>query len=100
MDARGGQIPHLVKLAAESRAKFNSDLGPIILVAASLMDKPDTQKISRSLDIAHALVIRECVHMAQDLGLIDIVDRNEKTSRLTLNLTHAGKAIFQGATGK
>ena len=69
---------------------FLTELGPLILCASALRVANDTRSFARLFEAAHALVIRECVHLDQELGLITVEDRGEKSGRRFFALTAKG----------
>ncbi|MEM6712427.1 MAG: hypothetical protein AAF590_09110 [Pseudomonadota bacterium] len=54
----------------------------------------DSHTFSKKLGVEHALVIRECVHLADELSVIEIEGKNERTQRLTYSLTNVGLAML------
>ncbi|MEM1376588.1 MAG: hypothetical protein AAGG69_04290 [Pseudomonadota bacterium] len=56
----------------------------------------DSHTFSKRLGIEHALVIRECVQLADELGMIEIDHKNERSQRLRYKLTNAGLSVFEG----
>lgn len=65
-----------------------------ILVALDLGLARDSRTFARRFDIAHALVLRECTMLTEDLGLITIIRRDERTQRLFPELTEKGRALL------
>lgn len=58
-----------------------------ILAAAHLDICHDSRQFSRLFDIAHALVIRECNTLADELALLTIDNLNTRTQSLRYSLT-------------
>ncbi|MFV0474429.1 MAG: hypothetical protein ACK5MQ_09535 [Pikeienuella sp.] len=83
----------LSETAAASGAAFLTPLGPMIMAAARLGAASDSRGFARRFGVAHALVIRECVSLAEDLGLIAIEDRGGKSQRLFFELTERGRRL-------
>lgn len=73
---------------------FLTPMGPLILAAAHLGIVRDSRSFARRFGVAHALVIRECVSLSEDLSLIETEDRGEKSQRLFFALTDKGRAIM------
>lgn len=69
-----------------------SFLGAGIMAAAALGLAEDSRSFARKLEIAHALVLRECVTLAEDLGLIEIDDRQDRSQRLFFKLSDLGRS--------
>ncbi|CUK26688.1 hypothetical protein TA5114_02504 [Cognatishimia activa] len=69
---------------------FLTELGPLILCASALGVAKDTRSFARLFEAAHALVIRECTHLDEELGLITVEDRGEKSGRRFFALTAQG----------
>lgn len=86
-----GMAETLVALAPERL----SMLGAGIMAAVDLGIAHDSRAFARNLDLAHALVIRECVTLAEEPGLIDIENRNDRTQRLHYGLTELGQALVR-----
>lgn len=81
--------------AAESTGlAFLSPIGPLVLAAAWEEIAQDSRKFARVFDVEHALVIRECVHLASDLNLITLTYKNERSSRVGYELNDKGLGIF------
>ncbi|MEM0934524.1 MAG: hypothetical protein AAF646_12970 [Pseudomonadota bacterium] len=85
--------------AAQARASgtpFLSELGPYILAAVTLGAARDTRSLARVLGVAHALVIRECNSLGEELGLLEIEDRGDRSQRVFVSLSDTGAALFGG----
>lgn len=89
-------LEYLAEIASHSGVSFLTPLGPLILAAASLGIAKDTRTVARKFDIAHALVIRECVSLGPELGLLDVEDRGDRSQRLFFSLSDAGADILRG----
>ncbi|MGD1886731.1 MAG: hypothetical protein ACFB01_06345 [Cohaesibacteraceae bacterium] len=50
----------------------------------------DSHTFSKRLGVEHALVIRECVMLADQLGAIRVERKNERSQRMVFSLTDAG----------
>ncbi|MEM9205646.1 MAG: hypothetical protein AAGA88_04890 [Pseudomonadota bacterium] len=75
-------------------------IGAGVLASAHTGYSHDTRSFARKLDVAHALVIRECVILADDLGVIALEDRNEKSQRLFFKLTEEGERLISKAMSR
>lgn len=73
---------------------FLTELGPLLLAAAGLGVAKDSRSFARVFDVAHALVLRELVHLEADLGVLAIEDRGGKSGRMFLSLTPQGEKIL------
>ena len=71
---------------------FLSAIGPAVVAATALEICADTRSFARIFEVAHALVIRECMSLQEDLGLVTTEDRGEKSLRKFISLTEAGWA--------
>lgn len=89
------QLEALIGNLVESRAGDLSPLGAGILSAAHLGFSQDTRSFASKLGLAHALVIRECVDLAEEAGVIALEDRGDRSQRLFFSLTDAGQALFE-----
>ena len=84
---------------AEGQEEGLSPLSAAILVALDLGLARDSRTFARVFDIAHALVLRECTMLIEDLGLLTIIRRDERTQRLFPALTEKGRALLGSAAG-
>ncbi len=55
----------------------------------------DSRSFSRKLKVAHALVLRECVALAEEAELITLEDREDKSQRLFYILNDQGLDFFK-----
>ena len=55
----------------------------------------DSRTFAKTFDVAHALVIRECVMLADELALIELEDRQDRSQRLFFDLTDKGRTMFE-----
>ncbi|MEM6479766.1 MAG: hypothetical protein AAF841_04715 [Pseudomonadota bacterium] len=76
---------------------FLSELGPYILAASGHGVASDTRGCARALGVAHALVIRECNSLADELGLLALKDRGDKSQRLFFEPTARGARLLEEA---
>lgn len=81
--------------AVASGAAFLTPMGPLMLVAAELGLAHDSRSFSRRFGVAHALVIRECTSLSEDMGLIETEDRGGRSQRLFYRLTPAGQNMLE-----
>jgi hypothetical protein len=65
-----------------------------ILAAAHLDICHDSRQFARLFDIAHALVIRDCNTLADELGLLSIDTQNARTQSLRYSLTADARALL------
>lgn len=93
MDEAMQEFATLSAQLAQSETGFLTELGPLILVAAARGIAHDTRRFARLFDVANALVIRECVHLKDELELLDFTDRNERTGNVTYKLSAHGDAV-------
>ena len=66
-----------------------------ILVAADLGLAQDSRSFARKMGLAHALVLRECVTLAEELGLIDLEERNDRSQRIFYRVSVQGQVILK-----
>ncbi|WP_170560102.1 hypothetical protein [Ruegeria atlantica] len=71
-----------------------SPLAAGVLAAAHHGLSQDSRSFAAMLGVAHALVLRECVALAEDLRLIDLVDRHDRSQRVFFSLTEKGHNIL------
>lgn len=81
------------RLLADTPERF-SPLGAGILAASWLGIAGDSRSFARKLEVAHALVLRECVALAEEAGLIILEDRQDKSQRLFYRLSQRGLNLF------
>ena len=86
-------LVELAEAVGASGHAFMTALGPIILASRALEIASDTRSVARLFDVAHALVIRECRHLEEDLGLLTITDKGERSARLFFDLTPEAQAL-------
>jgi DNA-binding MarR family transcriptional regulator len=67
-----------------------SPLAAGVLAAAHHGLSQDSRSFAAKLGIAHALVLRECVALAEDHRLIDLDDRHDRSQRVFFSLTEQG----------
>lgn len=72
-----------------------SALGAAILVGAHEGLAHDTRSFARRFDVAHALVIRECVSLASEHRLLTLDDRQERSQRLFYALTDEAQEMVE-----
>ncbi len=87
-------LEYAVEMIAQSEIKFLSPMGPLILAAAALEIASDSRSFARIFGIAHALVIRECVSLSEELHLIEPYKRADKSQRLFYDITEQGWSII------
>ena len=80
----------MIESAKGSDVAFLTDLGPIVLAVLAVGMAEDTRSIARHLDVAHALVLRECNHLCDELLLISMEDDGSRSGRQRLGLTEKG----------
>ncbi|MEM9971917.1 MAG: hypothetical protein AAF762_12570 [Pseudomonadota bacterium] len=83
----------LLGRVSASDTAFLTELGPLVLSAVALGLAADTRSLARAFEVAHAHVIRECSHLADDLSLVTAEDRGETSGRLHVSLTEAGRQL-------
>ena len=74
-----------------------SPIGAGILSALHTGLAENSRSFASKLGLAHALVLRECVALAEEAGLIIAEDRGERSQRLHLSLTASGEALLARA---
>lgn len=72
-------------------------LGAGVVLASYLGIASDSRTFSRLFGLAHALVLREVTALADERGLIDIVERNARTQRTMFALTDRARAVLSQA---
>lgn len=82
------------KTAQSAQLPYLSPMGPLILAAAHLDIVQDSRGFARLFDQAHALVIRECTALEQELNVIETTRRDPRSSRVTYRLTDKGRKLF------
>lgn len=73
--------------------------GPVaaaVVVAAATGLACDSRSLANRLGLAHALVLRDCVALAQD-GVIALERRDARTQRLFYRLDEAGRMLARRA---
>lgn len=78
------------------QGKAGSPLAAGILAARALDLASDSRSFARQFGVAHALVLRECVALEQELGLLQLDDRGDRSLRQFFDLTQAGQALIDG----
>ncbi|WBU61592.1 hypothetical protein [Paracoccus albus] len=91
MTAEGDALRRSFDTAVASGTVFLTPMGPLILAAAGLELALDSRSFARRFGVAHALVIRECTSLSDDLGLIKTECRGGRSQRLFYRLTSAGE---------
>ncbi|MEM9122034.1 MAG: hypothetical protein AAGB03_01825 [Pseudomonadota bacterium] len=86
----------IVKLLEGSPGQL-TPIGAGVLAAAHLGLARDSRSFARKLGLAHALVIRECVSLAEDLALLVIDDRSCRSQRVFYALSERGEALVTEA---
>lgn len=71
-------------------------IGAGLLAAAHLGLAGDSRSFARKLDLAHALVLRDCVALAAEQGLLTLDDRGEPSGRKFFHLTPRGEQLLAG----
>lgn len=97
MTAELSDIESAMEMALASGVSFLSPMGPLVLASAYLGILQDTRRFAREFGLAHALVIRECVSLDAELGLLKIEDRGERSGRLFFQLSELGMDLFMSA---
>ncbi len=77
-----------------------SALGAGVLAAAHLGLSNNSRSFAEQLGVAHALVLRECVALAEDHHLIRLEDRGDRSQRVFFALTERGHTQLAGVTDK
>ncbi|MEM0900629.1 MAG: hypothetical protein AAGI92_11850 [Pseudomonadota bacterium] len=91
------------RLIARLVASYPDVLTPMsagILASLHMGLCKDTRTFARRLEIAHALVIRECGLLANQVGAIEIDDRRDKSGRLFYALNELGRDMLAVAEGE
>lgn len=89
------QMSFAIERLLEDPQQPFSPLGAGILAASWLGVASDSRSFARKLELAHALVLRECVSLAEEAELITIEDRQDKSQRLFYRLSPAGLDLCQ-----
>ncbi|VDC20149.1 hypothetical protein [Pseudogemmobacter humi] len=74
-----------------------SPLGAGILAAHALGIAADSRSFARIFGIAHALVLRECVALAAEAGLIEPLRQDARSQRLHYRPSAPGEALLRAA---
>lgn len=69
-------------------------LGGVIVMAIAYGIAQDSRALSIKLDVAHALVLRECTNLEVELGWVKVVDKNDKSQLRSVVLTSECEAIL------
>lgn len=80
---------------------LDASLSPLhagVLLALHFEICRDSRTFARHFGIEHAIVLRAVTDLADDHGLLAIVDRNSRTQRTTLALTPASKNLLARAS--
>ncbi len=76
-----------------------SPLAAGVLAAAHVGLVRDSHSFAARLGVAHALVLRECVALADELHLIALEDREDRSQRVFYSLTTRGHEALAEAGG-
>ncbi|MEM9635412.1 MAG: hypothetical protein AAGA50_29090 [Pseudomonadota bacterium] len=74
-----------------------NELSAGILAAARFDICRDSRSFARKFGIAHALVLRECVSLAEEHDLIELESRQDRSQRLFYSLRPDGHTILSEA---
>lgn len=88
----------LMQRLLEQHADSLSPLGAGLLAAAYTGYCTDSHTFSKRLGVEHALVIRECIVLADHHEAIEINGRNERSQRIQYVLTTGGHDLLEAAT--
>jgi len=83
----------VTNLMAESPEHL-SPIGAGVLVAAHFGVSSDSRSFASKLGVAHALVLRECLTLAEEHQLISLENREERSQRLFYSLTAQGHDLL------
>ncbi|MEM6903624.1 MAG: hypothetical protein AAF556_10355, partial [Pseudomonadota bacterium] len=81
------QLAPLVERLLGAHPDMLTPIGAGLLATAHLGLNSDSRSFAKDMDMAHALVIRECTLLADDHGLLVLEDREEPSGRLFFTLT-------------
>ena len=70
-----------------------------MLAACALEIARDTRSFARIFDVAHAFAFRDCVSLDEELGLLTVTERADRSQRLFYALTPTGEALLAGDAG-
>ncbi|MCJ8333297.1 MAG: hypothetical protein MJH10_03465 [Epibacterium sp.] len=90
--------PDVLVASAEKLVARMPELSPLsagILRAADLGLAQDSRSFAQKMGLAHALVLRECVILAEELGLIALEMRNDRSQRLFYRLSAQGQVLLK-----
>lgn len=73
-----------------------SPLAAGVLAASHLGIAQDSRSFALKLGVAHALVLRECVALADEHQLIELEDRSERSQRVFFSLSDQGRNALAG----
>ncbi|MEM1288701.1 MAG: hypothetical protein AAGH60_10150 [Pseudomonadota bacterium] len=74
-----------------------SPLGAGIMAAVHTGYCKDSQSFAKKLEVEHALVIRECVLLADEYKAIHVDRKNDRNQRLSYSLTDVGRQMLAEA---
>lgn len=74
-----------------------SPIGAAILVACARGIAMQSHAFARTFGLAHALIIRECATLCDELDLIKVNERNTRTQSLNYSLTEHGRKFVESA---
>lgn len=77
-----------------------SPLGAGVLAAAHFGLSHDSRSFAARLGVAHALVLRECVSLAEEHHFIDLEDRGDRSQRVFFRLTQRGQKTLARVSGR
>lgn len=77
-----------------------SPLGVGVLAAAHLGLSHDSRSFAARLGVAHALVLRECVALAEEHHLIDLEGRGDRSQRVFFALSERGQTTLAGISAR
>lgn len=89
------QLEALINELVAAHPDDLSPLGAGIISAVYLGVSQDSRSFAAKLGLAHALVIRECVDLAEESGMLTLEDRGDRSQRLFFSLTPSGQALFE-----
>lgn len=97
MDASQDTFLALTLDIANAGPAYLTELGPMVIAAAMLDVAGDTRSFARKFEAPHALVLRECVHLDDALGLLSLRDKGDKSGRVFFALTEKARQLCEVA---
>ena len=73
-----------------------SPLAAGVLAAAHHGLTQDSRSFAAKLGVAHALVLRECIALSEEIGAIVLDDRQDRSQRVFFSLTQQGRHLLAG----